>query len=206
MRIFVDRKAGTADIYLNGAQVARVGQSVTELLPGLGEQVSINAGQQEETSSILSGLWLGPWNGELPRTGEGTPAAVALSNGDAAPGTPFKAEGGKFFVETEAGAFELPLEKVQAVEFGGVMTPEKAPARLRLADGGVLSVEAFRWDGRELTARSATLGDLRLPAAAVSELIFNPAPLRPPRMPPAKALAQKMKAEAEAKAEPQIDQ
>ncbi len=202
VRIFVDRRAGTADIFLNGAPAARVGQQANERLPGFGELVSINAGQQDETTSILSGLWLGPWNGELPRTGDGVPAAVALSNGDAAPGTPVKAMDGKFFVETEAGPFELPMEKVQAVEFGGLMTPEKAPARLRLADGGVLSVEAFRWDGRELTAQSATLGELRLPAAAVSELIFNPAPVRPPRTPPTKALVQKTQAKPDAANQP----
>ncbi len=191
LRAFVDRTAGTADLFLNGALVARVGQQQGERLPGLGEVMSVTASQQEDSTSILSSLWIGPWNGELPRLGEGVPAATALSNGDAAPATPEGWRDGKFLVETPAGMLELPLEKVQAVEFGGVMAPEKAAGRIRLADGGVVSVDAFRWDGRELTAHSAALGELRLPASAVNELIFNPAPVRPPRNPSGKKLAQK---------------
>jgi len=192
LRVFVDRKAGTADFFLNGALVARVGQLPAERLPGMGEVVSVSASQQEDSTSILSNLWIGPWNGELPREGEGAPAATALTNGDAAPATPERWEDGKFLVVTAAGTLELPLEKVQAVEFGGVMTIEKVGGRLRLADGSTLSVNSFRWDGRELTAHSVMLGELRLPAAALNELIFNPSPIRPPRTPVAKKLAQKV--------------
>lgn len=202
LRVFVDRIAGTADLFLNGGLVARVGQQAAERLPGMGELVSLNAGQQEDTTSILSNLWIGPWNGELPRSGDGVPAATALTNGDVAPDAPAKWVDGKYLVETTAGVFELPLEKVQAIEFGGVMTPEKAPGRIRLADGGTLDVDAFHWNGREMTAHSVALGELRLPVAAISELIFNPAPARPPRTPAAKKLAQKAEADAAAAEKP----
>ena len=191
LRVFVDRKAGTADFFLNGALVTRIGQQANERLPGLGEIVSVSASEQKEMTSILSNLWIGPWNGELPRIGAGVPAATALSNGDAAPGAPEKWHDGKFLVETAAGPLELPLEKVQAVEFGGAMAPERAAARIRLADGCAVNVDGFRWDGKELAAHSAILGDLRLAAGAVSELIFDPAPVRAPRGPVAKKLAQK---------------
>ena len=198
LRVFVDRNAGTADFFLNGALVTRVGQLANERLPGLGEVVSVSASQQEDSPSILSHLWIGPWNGELPRVGDSAPSVTALTNGDAAPAAPDRWLNGKFLVETAAGPLELPQEKVQAVEFGGVMAPEKASGRIRLADGCTLSVDSFRWDGRELTAHSTALGDLRLPAAAVSELIFNPSPIRPPRTPMAKKLAQKEEREGEA--------
>ena len=196
LRVFVDRKAGTADFFLNGALVTRIGQQANERLPGLGEIVSVSASEQEDTASILSNLWIGPWNGELPRVGDGVPAATALTNGDSAAGVPEKWHDGKFLVETAAGPLELPLEKVQAVEFGGAMTPERAAARIRLADGCAVNVDAFRWDGKELAAHSAILGDMRFSAGAVSELIFDPAPVRAPRMPVAKKLAQKDKADA----------
>ncbi len=197
LRVFVDRKVGTADFYLNGALVARTGQQANERLPGLGEVVNITANpNQVESAMILSNLWVGPWNGELPRPGEGVAAATALANGDLAPNAPAKVQDGKFVVESEAGPLELPLEKVQAVEFGGVMAPQQAAARVRLADGGAVHVDGFRWDGKNLAAHSATLGDLRLSAGAVSELIFDPAPVRPPRLPAAKKLAQKDQADA----------
>ncbi len=196
VRVFVDRKAGTADFYLNGVSVARIGQQAAERLPGIGETVSITAhAQQEESPVILSNLWIGPWNGEPPRPGEGVPPVTALANGDSAPSVPVKMQDGKAVVESAAGALELPLEKVQAVEFGGVMTPEKAAGRIRLVDGCAVSVESFRWDGKDLAAHSAILGDLRFAAGAVGELIFDPAPVRPPRSPAAKKLAQKAEAE-----------
>ena len=191
LRVFVDRKAGTADFFLNGALVTRIGQQANERLPGLGEIVSVSASEQGEMASILSNLWIGPWNGELPRIGAGVPGATALTNGDAAPGAPEKWHDGKFVVETAAGLLELAQEKVQAVEFGGAMAPERAAARIRLADGCAVNVDAFRWDGKELAAHSATFGELRLSAGLVSELIFDPAPVRAPRGPVAKKFAQK---------------
>ena len=201
LRVFADRKAGTADFFLNGAFVARLGQQPNERLPGLGDSMTITASQQEDSAVILSNLWVGPWSGEMPRAGDGTPAATALRNGDAAPAAPDKWQDGKFIVETAAGPLELLLEKVQAVEFGGVMTPEKAAGRIRLADGCAVNVDGFRWDGKELAAHSAVLGDLRLAAGVVSELIFDPAPARPPRTPVAKKLAQKNNAGAPQAAE-----
>ena len=193
LRVFVDRKVGTTAFYINGALILRTGQQAAERLPGLGEVVSITASpNQADSVTILSNLWIGPWNGELPRPGEGVPPLTALANGDSAPSVPVKMGDGKFTVESEAGPLELPLEKVQAVEFGGVMTPGKAAARIRLADGGAVHVDGFRWDGKDLAAHSAILGDLRFAAGAVGELIFDPAPVRAPRMPAAKKLAQKV--------------
>ena len=202
VRVFVDRKAGTADFLLNGALVARVGQQAGERLPGIGEVVSLTARpQQEDSPVILSNLWIGPWGGELPRPGEGVPPVTVLANGDSAPSAPATMRDGKLLVESEAGALELPLEKVQVVEFGGVMTPEKPAARIRLADGCAVNVDAFSWDGKNLAAHSAILGDVRFAAGAVGELIFDPAPVRAPRMPAAKKLAQKSDAEAAPAAE-----
>ncbi len=196
LRVFVDRQAGTADFLLNGAVVARVGQIAGERLPGIGDVVSISASQQDDSAVILSNLWVGPWSGELPRAGDGAPAGTALTNGDAVPDVPDKWHDGKFTIETAAGPLALPLDKVQAVEFGGVMTPEKAAGRIGLADGCAVQVDSFRWDGKELAAHSPSFGDLRLAAGAVSELIFDPAPVRPPRSPVAKKLAQKTHADA----------
>jgi hypothetical protein len=113
-----------------------------------------------------------------------------------APSAPLKMQDGKYVVESEAGPLDLPLEKVQAVEFGGVMAPEQAAGRIRLADGDAVNVDSFRWDGKELAAHSAILGDLHLAAGVVSELIFDPTPVRPPRTPLAKKLAQKDKTDA----------
>jgi hypothetical protein len=199
LRLFVDRTAGCAWIYLNGAQVARVGQAANEEMPGIGEVITLDPGQQEDSTSIFSNIWIGPWNGDLPR---GEPEGnVALTNGDAVPGVPSKLQDGKVAIETAIGNFELPLEKVQFIDFGGKLEPEKAVARLRLADGSSFNVDTYRWTAQELTAHSSVIGGVRLPANAVTELVFNPTPVRAPLGPSSKdAAATKGKEDAEGNA------
>jgi hypothetical protein len=38
----------------------------------------------------------------------------------------------------------------------------------------VLNVESFRWDGSELTARGLNIGEFRLAASEIRELVFDP--------------------------------
>lgn len=191
MRIFVDRKVGTADVLVDGVLAVRIGQDANDRLPGLGERVRFRSYSRDEVPLVFSNLWVGPWNGELPRSGEDRPAATALANGDVASGAPKALHEGKFLIESEIGSLELAPVKVQAVDFGGTLLSEKSAARIRLADGCAINVDTFRWDGRELVAHSPTLGDLRLPAGAVSELIYDPALSRAPLNPEPKNLAQK---------------
>ncbi len=190
LRVFVDTKIGTADFFLDGALAIRIGQDSNDRLPGLGQTVRFHPYASSEYPVVFSNLWIGPWNGELPRVGGDGAAATALANGDAVSGAPKELRDGKLLVGSEIGELELPVEKVQAVEFGGALQPEKSAGRIRLADGSAINVDTFRWDGHELVAHSATLGDLRLSAGAVSELIYDPAPAHAPRHPEPKKLVQ----------------
>jgi len=123
-------------------------------------------------------------------TGDADPVTV-LTNGDAAPGVPeFLAESG-WHLENEIGPLDLPAENVRAVEFGGRMQPVAATGRLRLVDGSALLVDRFQWAGNEVSAHHAIFGDLHLPARAVSELIFAPAPVRAPTVEEPKKAAKK---------------
>src|SRR5205823_1999528 len=121
-----------------------------------------------------------PWNGELPRTETEAAGSTALANGDVAPGIPKCFQQGKLSVDSELGELNFPLERALALDFGGPMEIKPAPARLRLGDGTTVNVDAFRWDGNELTAHSTTWGDLRLPAGVVQQIIYDPAQPRPP--------------------------
>ncbi len=174
VRVFVDRKAGTAAFFLDGLLLAKTGRQVA----GLGESVSFGAGSFSTSRAVFSNLAILPWNGELPGKDADTGPRTVLVNGDVALGAPVELRDGKFLIESEDGLFEPPAEKVQAIEFGGVFAPERAGARIRLADGCALHVDAFRFDHRELTAHSAILGAVRIPAAEVSELILDAAPVR----------------------------
>ena len=174
IRLFVDTKAGTGDLFVNGVLVARTGQQAGERLTPGKYMVHFQPYPNQGGPCVLSNLWIGPWTGELPHGDAATEGTTALSNGDAAPGTPKAIQDGKLAMEGEVGAFEIPVEKVQEVDFGGKMSSEPTPTRLRFADGTVVNVDQFQWDGQGLTAHSPTLGDLRLPAGVIHEIIFNP--------------------------------
>jgi hypothetical protein len=189
VRFFVDTRTGTCDIVINGVHVARIGHDKNEhLLKG---QYTARIVPYPSQSSILSNIWVGPWNGEIPHTETESAGATSLANGDVAPGLPKCLREGKLSIDSELGELSFPLEKALTLDFGGTMETKHAPARLRLDDGTTLNVETFRWEGNELTARSTALGDLRLPAAIVREIIYDPAQPRAPMAVMPRALAQK---------------
>jgi hypothetical protein len=191
VRAFVDRKAGAIDFLFDGVPVAKIGHRKGERMPEVGAQILLQSQTSDESAVVVSNLWLGPWNGELPKPGSDTGPVIALANGDLAAGTPTAWRDGKFSFDSDIGPLELPLATVQSIEFGGGFAPDSPVARVRLPHGGSLNVDTFRWDGRELTAHSATAGDLHLPADAVCELIFNPPSTQAQHTPPSRKLAQK---------------
>ncbi len=191
IRLFVDSRTGTSDLFVNGVLIAHIGQDAGERLKPEEYTIHFQPYPMNTGPCVLSNLWVGPWAGDLPRAGSPADATTALNNGDAAPGLPKGMHDGKLAMEGDLGAFDIPLEKVQEVDFGGAMLPEQAAGRLRLADGTAVNVGEFHWDGLTLRAHSATLGDLRLPAGTVEDLIYDPSPVHPPMYPDPKTVAQK---------------
>jgi hypothetical protein len=190
LRAFVNGPAGTIDFFLNGYNLGRVGQTPAERLPGIGKSLAIDTYSYGRSQLLLSEVTITPWSGELPRPGGATPVTV-LANGDVAQGAPLSLSDGRWKLDSEIGPLDLAGDKVQAVEFGGEMQPTRAAGRLRLVDGSALLVDRFQWSDGELTAHHAVFGELRLPANAVSELIFDPAPARPATVADPKKLARK---------------
>jgi hypothetical protein len=117
-----------------------------------------------------------PNSGELPKDYPGT--QVTLSNGDIVSGTITGLRERKLLID--AGALERSLDDVQFVDFGGSCTAQRSIARLRLPDGCAIELDRYHYENHELIAHSETLGDLRLPANAMSELLFDPPLSRPP--------------------------
>ena len=190
LRLFVDTKAGTCDVVVNGMHLARLGQDASERLLKSQYSVRIAPYPGQGTSTILSNLWIGPWNGDLPESTPVVGGSTALANGDLIAGVPKAMHDGRFTIESELGEIDLPVEKALAVDFGGTIDAQRSPARVRLVDGATLNVDAFHWDGHELVAHSSVLGEVRLPAEAVHELIFDPPLPRPPANVAVKGTAQ----------------
>jgi hypothetical protein len=190
LRAFVNGPSGTIDFFLNGHNLGRTGLSAADRLPGVGKSISIDTYTYGRAQMLLSDVTITPWSGELPRFGS-TAAITLLANGDAVAGQPAALIDARWRLESEIGPLDLASDKVQAVEFGGEMQPARAAGRLRLVDGSALLVDRFQWTSSELTAHHALFGELRIPASAVSELIYDPTPVRPATVADPKKLAAK---------------
>lgn len=185
VRLFVDSEKGSTTIMCEGLILKKLGGRKEESMTGLGASMSFYSyGSYSPTR--LSGIWIGPWNGDLPDAAKEPAPSVALSNGDVAIGEVRTVASGRATLATDVGEFELPLERITTVEFGGVPSTEKAIGRVRLRDGSVLHVSEFRWEADALSAKSAILGDVKFSAAEVSELILSPSALRLVAAPPPK--------------------
>ena len=178
IRAFVNRRAGTIDFCFNDHFIGRSGDSAASRFPGIGRSVALQATASDRIPLVLSQVVVLPWSGVLPAVTAAEPAIV-LTNGDVTNGSPTALADGRWKLESDVGPLDLPMEKVQAFEFGGEMQPVAAAARLRLVDGSTLLVDRFEWKNGQWTAHHALFGDLRIPASAVGELIYNPAPVRP---------------------------
>lgn len=181
VRLFVDNKAGTVDVYVNGEHKAKCGQAQNERIPGIGHQVSINGSGNSTAPAVLSDLWAGPWNGELPKAEHA--GQVTLSNGDVAEAAPSELKDGKLLVDLGGGPMEVPIARVDAVSFGTKPSPTPAVGRIRLATGDALSVESFKVEAGRLIARSPVLGEWKVDSAKVREIVFDAPPARFPMAP-----------------------
>src|SRR6185295_7713555 len=81
MRVFVDNKLGTADVLIDGVHVTKLGQQANERAPGFASQVNLYSYAYSGFPTVISDVWLGPWNGEVPRPGDGEDGAIFLANG-----------------------------------------------------------------------------------------------------------------------------
>jgi hypothetical protein len=190
LRIFVDTKTGTADFMVDGVHLMKFGQQKNERAPGLGSQISLSTYSMSGNMSMLSNVSLGPWNGEVPRLGEAVNGAC-LVNGDFAPGAIGGLADGKLKVGEGADGFEIPIDRVSSIDFGGEAPTLQHAARVRLADGTVLNLQSFRWEDGKLQGESPAFGSIQLPAKAVSELVLSPAPARFPKLVETKKLTKK---------------
>ena len=171
-RMFVDTERGTAAISLNGSKLMTTGERGKDRVRGVGEKVQFYIGGNG-LPHVLSNVRIAPWNGEESTVGTTGPTTV-FANGDVSASEPSKFSEGRFHLESEAGLLEVPAERIAAVRFRGEPSPVRAAGRVRLHDGTVINVESFRWDGNELTARGLNVGEFRLAAEEVRELVFDP--------------------------------
>jgi hypothetical protein len=202
VRFLVDREKGTLAVMMDGVLLKKLGTRKEDTFVNLGHTISFSS-YSGYSATKLSNFWIGPWNGEMPGSSTADGGAIALANGDVASGKVLGLRDGKMAVETDVGEFELPMERIAGVEFGGSPSPAKAAGRIRLKDGSIFHVDEFKWEADSLSAKSAALGELKFAAVDVSELILAPPPIRFPSAPAQPKSEEKPKAaEAAAPAVP----
>ena len=100
------------------------------------------------------------------------PHTVLLANGDETHGTIGSITPELVQLDSEVGAMELPASRLTAIDFGGPPVERRAGARLRLANGGILTLKNYRIENRTMVGESELAGELKLPLEAVQELVF----------------------------------
>jgi hypothetical protein len=179
-RVFVNSVLGTADIMMEGILVARIGQQADERAPGIDQSVQFGGFSYDGQPMLFSNLWIGPWDGELPRAETAGHASTALANGDVTASVPSALKDGKYLLETEVGPLRLPAASVSAIAFGGEFAQMPSAARLRLVDGSVVHMTSFECQDRTVSSHSDLFGDIHLPLESIAEIVFDPEPLRTP--------------------------
>lgn len=188
-RVFVDLKTQSFGTFMEGTGAAHGRWQSDPNEATAKYSVKILPYSQGSTLNIVSGLWIGPWNGKIPEGATGDSAATTLANGDVVPEAPKAWHDGKWMLNHDSkDTAAIPSERIVKIEFGTARVLDRSPGRIRLDDGSTINVDSFQWDGSILSAHSATLGDLHLPAESVAELVYRqpawretPLPEMPPR-------------------------
>ncbi len=175
----VDAKAGTVDLYLDGNHELHINS-----MPGMGRSVYLQARQTRTGPMILSDIRIG--------ASEAEGRCILLKNGDVMNGVVKEVRDNTLVTESDLGRLDVSFAQVEVVQFGGDYAPVKAAGRVRLRNGAAIHLASFHCNGTELTGKSDVLGDVKIPATALSELIFDPLPLR--TLPPVQELPKPPKA------------
>lgn len=145
---------------------------------GTGIQFYLQGGQQ---AVKLSNIRITEWDGRL----DDLPAVVSspaedlvrLVNKDKVSGSLKSIRDGKLQMATPFANLEVPLDRVNAVEFAAANIKTNAPApgevRVFFADRGRLTLRVARWDEQQMAGSSPNFGQARFLPSAFSAIQFN---------------------------------
>ena len=173
IRVLADRTAGRVTVLVDDVVVGAYGPKLGAAPRNLGRGLALVP--QQNVACAFANLWVAPWNGQLPGTvpaAGAPPDRVLLANGDEAQGTVGEATPETVQLESEVGPLELPVPRLTAVEFGARAPETASGVRLRLSDGSVITVSAYRIENDTVVCQSAVAGEIRFPLGAVQEVVF----------------------------------
>ena len=150
----IDPSRGSVEFFFNGSPVAQVGKLAGESRIGVGANVYFYS-----SSAVLSNVWVGPWSGGAKHAGD--KPQINLSNGDSVSGEINRLghwrESWQSKARPDRWTWHWKGCNPSGFRRGNPRPRRIAAARIRLADGCILNVDGFRYDGHELRARSEWL-------------------------------------------------
>jgi hypothetical protein len=177
IRLLADRPSGKLIVVIDGVVIGQIARKPGDGLRNFGRGFSLMP--QASAPCTFSNLWVGPWDGRVPgRSGAAPEAADAphsllLVNGDEALGVVESATPEAVKLQSEIGTIEVPAERLSMVQFTDAPVEPRPAARLRLRAGGALTLHSYRVEGDAVHCQSEVAGDLAVPRAAVSEIVFD---------------------------------
>ena len=194
-RLIADRKTGQLAVFVNGKLVGEFLRKAGKASPKRGRVIGIMA----QAPVTISNLWIAPWVGPFPQMAKSkvalsanqaaapsgdepkpaepeqpSPDVVLLVNGDETACTVEGATPEELRVKCEGDDLEFPLNRAMMVEFAGKSVAPVPGIRLRLAGGGLLTVQSFKLADGTVSCRHSLLGDLSFPVSALSEFCLQP--------------------------------
>jgi len=162
-------------VLVDGVVITHFGNKSGTAPRQLGHGVMLSP--QPGLSGTFSNIWVGPWNGQVPGDAAAPgqiPETAVLNNGDEAEGSVELATPSSVRLSSDIGPLDLAVDRLTMIDFGGP-SPERSPGtRLHLAALGTLTVKDCQVEKDTVTCRSEVAGDLKLPLAALREVVFAP--------------------------------
>ena len=171
VRVFVDTESQRALLFFNGVPILQIAPVAGDDLTDAGKSIELIIDPDAKCANVR----IAPWNNDRPGS-EPTGEYIVLANGDITTGRISTANEDQLTMENDLGQLQIPLNTVQAVGFDHIANPTKAAVKLWFIDGSMIQADAFRWAGDSVAFHSPVLGDQRILAAMLNELIFHPEP------------------------------
>jgi len=185
--ILIDRKAGSVNIYIDGAQACQL-QSQNPDPKNLGKGIAFVTEESESFFMELSNISITPWNGtsspdalkKLNEAGSATaaqsPHRIILVNGDIVPGTVGVVEDDRMIIETEHTPIRVPIEKIKSLSLGNSSEEPKKyhdDVRAWFHSGGFVTLKLATITNNKITGFNQALGDVTMDLSAFRRVDFH---------------------------------
>ena len=182
MEFFLDRKAGSIALYVDGRQA----QVWNDPDPDIGKFGNWLHFISDDDPVRLSNLRAGRWNGKLPAGPESDREEepleeegqiIRLQNGDEVTGQVGEITDGVLHIKTKHTDVHLPVERMRTVNLtgGDYEEPKRMIGDVRawLREGGLITFQLKSFGDNTLTGYSQTFGETKFDLKAFSRLEFN---------------------------------